>query len=107
MSGANADDGLYTFLVRTRPWRRIRAHAAEDWTPDRTKYEPKADKGLYCRECHRQIPWKEIDTSYERDSHSELFRIWWCPRCNNLMREDNMTDLHLAYALEGKITLDD
>lgn len=84
-----------TYEPRMKPFRRKKRHEGKDWTPDRTKYEPKVDKGLYCKQCRRQIQWKKLTTKYEVHNN-DTYRLWFC-ECGNMVREDNMTDLKEVY----------
>lgn len=56
------------------------------------------DKGLWCKECSQRRPWKKLESRYE--FRIDLFRVWFCDRCGNQLRGDNMTDLALAQELE-------
>jgi len=54
---------------------------------------------MICTECHKRIPYKEIDIDYERRS-GDIYRLWWCSRCSKLLREDNLSDMMIQRELE-------
>jgi hypothetical protein len=85
-------------LKPTQRFRRKRVSVGKDWTPEQM---PSVDLGLICKNCHKRILWKNLDTMYERQG-SDLFRLWIC-ECGNVIREDNMTDLNMVYELEQEM----
>lgn len=48
--------------------------------------------GLYCKACYQRRPWDKVDARYERQG-TDIIRIWFCDRCGNMLREDNLEEI--------------
>lgn len=98
------DDNQRFFAQRSRRplWHRKRVSEGATWQPiDRFDLENK-DVGIICKTCHKRIRYKDIDIRYESsgtDWEGDLFRLWWCTICGALLKEDNLTDMALAFEL--------
>lgn len=63
------------------------------------RFDPDAtgDRGLWCGECHKRIPWRELTVEYSHHAPTDTtFRAWFCV-CGDQLREDDMTDLALVH----------
>jgi hypothetical protein len=104
MSDEDLDPRYFVQRGRRPLWRRVRKSEGATWQPiDRYDLEH-ADKGIICKvTCHRRIAYKDIFITYEirPPRVGDVFRLWWCTNCDGLLREDNVTDMMIAYELRA------
>lgn len=82
--------------------RKLRKAEGEDIFRLISKSAPSKDvkdPGLRCRSCGKLKRWKEIDATYEMRG-ADLWRVWWCPKCGDMLREDNLSDLAMVVEQE-------
>lgn len=82
--------------------RRVTEKVSEsrDFFTQRFDPDSTRDRGLWCGNCRKRIPWKELDTEYAFSKATQsTYRVWFCGRCGDQLREDDMTDLGMVYEL--------
>jgi hypothetical protein len=74
-------------------WRKRKKHegmAIEGLLGDQLEaFRPQADNGVFCKpQCRRWIKWKDIGFTYEVRDANTIYRLTWCNKCNNLLKEE-------------------
>lgn len=59
-------------------------------------------EGLLCRECHVRRPWDKLHSNYEVIGGS-IYRTWFCDKCGNMLRQDDLSYLMLLVEESGPL----
>jgi len=92
MNVVNAKSPMETepFKIHGKVFRRRRKRSGEeiDAALKSAELGRRADQGILCRECGKRRSWNQIYFKYQWTKDMGILRMWFCDKCNNMIKED-------------------